>query len=247
MSGGLFVAEARVLPKGGSAPGFGVRPLSHRDTGGTLVEGGEDIGSAGRGASATPGEKRFNGNVLAAVGAAPLGRGRDRLITALANTPIEDDGKVRVTGPIRAEHVIEPEIITAYDDELASHLFGCAPFLTPAGRRARLHAGAVLMLTERADRFQESGRSRRGAGRGSMAPRGGERRCASSVHGAKRRAAHGSSALVSRSKTPARPMASAIGISKGSSRCFPPDPFLRPVGYSSCRRTTREPTVTSWR
>ena len=246
MRGGLFVVEARVLPKGGSALGFGVRPLAHRDTGGTLVERGEDIGSACRGASATPGEERFNGNVLAAVGAAPLGRGRDRLIAALANTPIEDDGKVRVTGPIRAEHVIEPEIITAHDDELASHLFG-RPFPRTAGRRARLHAGAFLMLTERAGRFQESGRSRRGAGRGSMAPRGGERRCASSVHGAKRRAAHGSSALASRSKTPARPMASAIGISKGSSRCSPRDPFLRPDGYSSCHRTTREPTVTSWR
>src|SRR5882762_10399686 len=124
MSGGLFVAEARVLPKRGSALGFGVRPLAHRDTGGTLAERGEDIGSACRGASATPGEERFNGNVLATVGAAPLDRGRDRLIAALANTPIEDDGEVRVTGPIRAEHVIEPEIITAHDDALASHFFG---------------------------------------------------------------------------------------------------------------------------
>jgi hypothetical protein len=58
--------------------------------------------------------------------------------------------------------VIEPEIITAHDDALASHFFG-RPFPRTAGRRARLHAGAVLMLTERAGRFQESGHTRRGA------------------------------------------------------------------------------------
>ena len=128
MSGGLFVAEARVLPKGGPALGFGVWPLAHRDTGGTLVEGGQDIGSACRGASATPGEEGFDGSFLATVGAAPLERGRDRLIAALVNTAIEDHGKVRVTGPVRAEHVIEPEIVTAHDDELASHSSD-APFL----------------------------------------------------------------------------------------------------------------------
>jgi len=78
-------------------------------------------------------------------------------------------------------------------------------------------------------------------------PRGGERRCALSVRGANRRAARDSSALVSRSKTPARRMASAVGISKRSSRCFPHDPFRRPDGSSSPRRTTREPTATLWR
>src|SRR5260370_27363507 len=168
MIGGLFLAEARVRSQRGSALGFGARPLAHRDTGGAFAEGGQDIGPACRGASATPGEECFHRSFLATLGAAPLGRGRDRLIAALANTAIDDDGKVRVTGPIRAEHVIEPGIFTAHDDELASHFFG-RPFPRTTARRARLPAGATLMLTESARRFPESGRERRPGGPASWA------------------------------------------------------------------------------
>jgi len=112
------------LRQGGAALGFGSRSLTHDDARAATTQGRLNVGLSRRCTAATPGKVCLDRSVLSPFLSATLDRDGRRLVPPLPATPIEHHRNVRISGPVGAQRVIEAEVLTAHDNQLASHPYG---------------------------------------------------------------------------------------------------------------------------